>query len=177
MRTAFHDHGPSRGQRACTARGLCKHGCRCTSGPHPHPLIPLHTQRPVHAAHTARPQIRGLPAFVINGAKTYITGVEHTEHVIVLARTSDPVDGNRRKGLSLLVVEAGMPGFGKGRRLEKMGVKAQAAVELSFEDVGVPASDEVDHHQIAQFVRSFAIGALTRCWRPRGRSAPPVPRR
>jgi acyl-CoA dehydrogenase len=47
--------------------------------------------------------------YVLNGAKTFITGARNAELVIVLARTSQDPD-NRRNGLTLLVVEEGMPG-------------------------------------------------------------------
>jgi acyl-CoA dehydrogenase len=78
--------------------------------------------------------------YVLNGAKTFITGGELADLVIVVARTStDPAD--RRAGLSLLVVEDGMPGFTKGRRLDKMGLKVQDTVELAFTDVRVPAAN------------------------------------
>src|ERR1700739_2424928 len=49
--------------------------------------------------------------YVITGAKTFITGGELADLVIVLTRTSDPLDGNRRTGLSLIAVEAGTDGF------------------------------------------------------------------
>jgi acyl-CoA dehydrogenase len=80
--------------------------------------------------------------YVLNGAKTYITGGELADLVIVLARTStDPA--NRRNGLTLLVVEDGMPGFVKGRKLSKIGLKAQDTVELSFSDVTVPVGNRL----------------------------------
>jgi acyl-CoA dehydrogenase len=78
--------------------------------------------------------------YVLNGAKTFITGAWNAELVIVLARTSEVAE-NRRKGLTLLVVEEGMAGFTKGRKLEKIGLKVQDTVELSFEDVRVPAAN------------------------------------
>lgn len=107
--------------------------------------------------------------YIINGAKTFITGGEHADLVIVLARTSEPVDGNRRTGLSLLVVEDGTPGFTKGRRLPKIGMKVQDTVELSFEDVRVPAANllgEVDQgfsylgHNLAQERLAIAVGSV-----------------
>ncbi len=80
--------------------------------------------------------------YVVNGAKTYITGGALADLVIVLCRTSaNPA--NRRDGLTLLVVEDGMPGFVKGRKLPKIGLKAQDTVELSFSDVIVPAENRL----------------------------------
>jgi len=75
----------------------------------------------------------------LNGSKTFITGGSQAELVIVVARTSKPE--NRRGGLSLLVVEEGMPGFTRGRRLPKLGLHAQDTAELFFDDVLVPAAN------------------------------------
>ena len=76
--------------------------------------------------------------YVLNGSKTFITGGMQADLVIVVART---YPDNRRKGLTLLVVEDGMPGFERGRELEKMGCKVQDTAELSFTDVRVPVAN------------------------------------
>jgi acyl-CoA dehydrogenase len=73
--------------------------------------------------------------FVLNGSKTFITNGWHADLVIVVAKT-DPSAG--AKGTSLLLVERGMPGFEKGKRLKKVGMKAQDTSELFFNDVKVP---------------------------------------
>ncbi|MFI6776523.1 acyl-CoA dehydrogenase family protein [Nocardia sp. NPDC050412] len=78
--------------------------------------------------------------YVLNGAKTFITGGYHADLVIVVARTSTDPD-NRRAGLSLLVVEKGMAGFTVGRKLDKLGLTVQDTVELSFADVRVPVAN------------------------------------
>ncbi|GAA3527122.1 acyl-CoA dehydrogenase family protein [Amycolatopsis ultiminotia] len=78
--------------------------------------------------------------YVLNGAKTFITGGHHADLVIVVARTATDPD-NRRNGLSLLVVEKGMPGFTVGRKLDKLGLTVQDTVELSFADVRVPTAN------------------------------------
>jgi alkylation response protein AidB-like acyl-CoA dehydrogenase len=82
--------------------------------------------------------IRDGSDFVLNGAKTFITNGILSDLVIVVART-DPEAGSR--GFSLLVVERDMPGFERGRRLKKVGLKAQDTAELSFTDVRVPAAN------------------------------------
>lgn len=74
--------------------------------------------------------------WIINGAKTFITGGLQADLVIVVGRTSTDA-GNRRNGLTLFVVEDGMPGFSRGRELDKMGCKVQDTAELSFVDVRV----------------------------------------
>ena len=76
--------------------------------------------------------------YVLNGSKTFITNGWHADLVIVVAKT-DPAAG--AKGTSLLLVERGMPGFEKGQRLKKLGMKAQDTSELFFNDVKVPAEN------------------------------------
>lgn len=106
--------------------------------------------------------------YVLNGAKTFITGGFLADLVIVLARTSSDPD-NRRAGLSLLVVEDGMPGFHRGRRLEKLGLAVQDTVELSFTDVRVPLANRLGEegrafdqlsHNLAQERLAIAVGAV-----------------
>ncbi len=76
--------------------------------------------------------------YVLNGSKTFITNGWHADMVIVVAKT-DPAAG--AKGTSLFLVERGMPGFEKGQRLKKLGMKAQDTSELFFTDVRVPADN------------------------------------
>ena len=76
--------------------------------------------------------------YVLNGTKTFITNGIHADLVIVVART-DPRRGAR--GFSLLVVERGMPGFERGRKLDKIGMAAQDTAELFFHDVRVPVDN------------------------------------
>ena len=73
--------------------------------------------------------------YVINGSKTFITNGQKAGLVIVVAKT-DTSAGH--KGISLLLVEAGLPGFSKGKNLHKLGMKAQDTSELFFQDVRVP---------------------------------------
>ncbi|WP_017937197.1 acyl-CoA dehydrogenase family protein [Zestomonas thermotolerans] len=73
--------------------------------------------------------------YVINGSKTFITNGYLADLVIVVAKT-DPKAG--AKGISLFLVEAGTPGFDKGKRLKKVGMKAQDTSELFFQNVRVP---------------------------------------
>ncbi|PKM21458.1 MAG: acyl-CoA dehydrogenase, partial [Gammaproteobacteria bacterium HGW-Gammaproteobacteria-14] len=74
--------------------------------------------------------------YVINGSKTFITNGQNADLVIVVAKT-DPTKG--AKGISLFLLEAGTPGFDKGKNLKKVGMKAQDTSELFFQDVRVPA--------------------------------------
>lgn len=75
--------------------------------------------------------------YVINGSKIFISNGYESGVVVVVAKT-DPEKG--AKGVSLFVIDATMPGFEKGRKLKKVGMKAQDTAELFFNDVHVPAS-------------------------------------
>jgi alkylation response protein AidB-like acyl-CoA dehydrogenase len=77
--------------------------------------------------------------YVLNGSKTFITNGINAELVIVVARTSD----DPHAGLTLLVVEAGMDGFERGRNLDKMGLHAQDTSELFFNDVEIPVENRL----------------------------------
>ncbi|HYE39867.1 MAG TPA: acyl-CoA dehydrogenase family protein [Ramlibacter sp.] len=77
-------------------------------------------------------------SYLLNGSKTFITNGWHADLVVVVAKT-DPAAG--AKGTSLLLVERGMPGFEKGKRLKKLGLKAQDTSELFFDNVRVPAEN------------------------------------
>lgn len=76
--------------------------------------------------------------YVLNGQKTFITNGINSELVIVVAKTEPELGAH---GISLLVVEEGMPGFSKGRKLEKIGLVAQDTAELFFDNVRVPAGN------------------------------------
>ncbi len=77
-------------------------------------------------------------SYLLSGSKTFITNGWHADLVIVVAKT-DPAAG--AKGTSLLLVERGMKGFEKGKRLKKLGLKAQDTSELFFDNVRVPAEN------------------------------------
>lgn len=79
-------------------------------------------------------------AYVINGQKTFITNGYYC-NVIVLAVKTDSRAQPAYKGVSLIVVENGTPGFVKSRKLEKMGLHASDTAELFFEDCRVPATN------------------------------------
>lgn len=82
--------------------------------------------------------IRDGDHYVINGQKVFITN-GHTADLLVLACKTDPKA--RGKGVSLILVETNREGFKRGRKLEKMGCKAQDTSELFFADVRVPVEN------------------------------------
>ena len=78
--------------------------------------------------------------YIINGSKTFISSGYHCDIAVVACRT-DPQATPPHKGISLIVVENGTPGFIKGRKLDKMGFRSQDTAELFFEDCRVPVAN------------------------------------
>jgi long-chain-acyl-CoA dehydrogenase len=85
--------------------------------------------------------------WVVNGSKTFITNGDMADLVITAART-DPSKG--AKGISLFVIEAGMEGFARGRKLDKVGQTESGTSELFFSDVFVP-----DENVLGEVNRGF----------------------
>ncbi|NDZ95977.1 acyl-CoA dehydrogenase [Streptomyces sp. SID6673] len=102
--------------------------------------------------------------WIINGAKTFITSGYSSDVVLTAARTGEK-DG--RPQLSLILVPTTTPGFGRGRKLRKLGLHAQDTAEISFADVRVPAENLVGaegrgfHHLTAQ----LPLERLSIAWR------------
>jgi alkylation response protein AidB-like acyl-CoA dehydrogenase len=107
--------------------------------------------------------------YVLNGQKTFISNGIISDVVIVVAKTDPTL---RHKGISLLVVERDMEGFKRGRKLDKVGLKAQDIAELSFEDVKVPVTNLLGEEgkgfsylmrQLAQERLSVGVSAVAAC--------------
>ena len=78
--------------------------------------------------------------YVVNGSKTFITNGINADLVICAVKT-DPSE--RHRGISLVVLERGMPGFERGRNLDKLGLHSQDTAELFFSDVAVPVANRL----------------------------------
>jgi alkylation response protein AidB-like acyl-CoA dehydrogenase len=103
--------------------------------------------------------------YVLNGSKIFITNGIQADLVIVAAY----VERESYNGIGLFVVEAGMDGFSRGRKLDKIGRRAQDTAELFFNDVEVPASNVIGEpdrglhlmmHNLAQERLSMAVTAI-----------------
>ncbi|HEX5806984.1 MAG TPA: acyl-CoA dehydrogenase family protein [Macromonas sp.] len=106
--------------------------------------------------------------YVINGQKVFISNGQMCD-VIVLATKTDSSAG--AKGVTLFLVDTSLPGFKRGKNLEKLGLKAQDTSELFFEDLRVPAScmlgeegkgfelmmTKLAQERLAQTIRSAAV--------------------
>ena len=103
--------------------------------------------------------------YVINGSKTFITN-GHNCGIVVIAASTDPSAG--RKGISLIAIEEGTPGFEKGKKLKKIGLPAQDTSELFFDNVRVPVANLLGEenkgfyclmHELAQERLAIAVRA------------------
>ncbi|MCL7457256.1 acyl-CoA dehydrogenase family protein [Micromonospora echinofusca] len=110
--------------------------------------------------------VRDGDGWVLNGQKTFITNGEMADLVVVVVRTA-PDQGAH--GVSLIAVESGTPGFSRGRRLAKVGLKANDTAELFFDDCRVPAENLIGtenhgfYHLMANLPRerlSIAVAAV-----------------
>ncbi|OUC79018.1 acyl-CoA dehydrogenase family protein [Gordonia lacunae] len=106
--------------------------------------------------------------YILDGAKTFITGGALADRILVVARTAAFDESNRRAGLSILVVDTTSEGFAVGRKIEKIGLKASDTAELSFSSVRVPVANRLGEegagfsylaHNLAQERLTIAIGA------------------
>lgn len=107
-------------------------------------------------------------AYVINGAKTFISNGLLSDLVVVVART-DP-QGSGSKAMSLILVETDRPGFRRGRKLDKVGQHAADTAELFFDEVRVPAENLLGEegrgmyalmHELPQERFLIALGAAS----------------
>jgi alkylation response protein AidB-like acyl-CoA dehydrogenase len=96
--------------------------------------------------------VRDGDVYVVNGSKTFITNGINSDLVIVVAKT-DP--SARHTGMTLLVAERGMPGFERGRNLDKIGNHSQDTAELFFDDVRIPVANRLgDEGQAFRYLSS-----------------------
>ena len=108
--------------------------------------------------------------YVVNGSKTFITGGVNADLAVVVCRTGRADD--RRGGLSLIVVEDGMPGYDHSRKLDKLGMWATDTAELFFDSVRVPVANllgeegkgfEYLGRNLPQERLAIAVGAIAAC--------------
>ncbi|MBF0662433.1 MULTISPECIES: acyl-CoA dehydrogenase family protein [unclassified Rhodococcus (in: high G+C Gram-positive bacteria)] len=79
--------------------------------------------------------------YIVNGAKTFITGGVTADLILTVCRTSPFDPENRRGGLSIIAVPTDTEGFSVGRKLDKIGLHQQDTAELSYNDVRVPVEN------------------------------------
>jgi acyl-CoA dehydrogenase len=101
--------------------------------------------------------VREGDAYVVNGAKTFITSSTRANFVTTIVRTGD----DPHRGLSIVVVDTDAPGFTVVRRLDKMGWLCSDTGELAYVDVRVPAANLVE---VAQNFASERLGLATHAY-------------
>ena len=112
-------------------------------------------------------------SYVLNGSKIFISNGQIGDLFVVVAKT-DPGANPPHRGISLLLVEAGFPGFVRGRKLDKLGLRGQDTSELAFEDCRVPARNLLGAEgdgfrmlmqQLQQERLCIAVGSMASCRR------------
>jgi acyl-CoA dehydrogenase len=103
--------------------------------------------------------------YVVNGAKTFITSGIRADFVTTAVRTG----GEGYQGISLLVIDKGLPGFTVSQPLDKMGWRSSDTAELSFQDVRVPAANLVGEEGsgfllIMRQFQSERLALATQAW-------------
>lgn len=117
--------------------------------------------------------VRDGDSYVIDGAKTFISNGQNCDLVIVVAKTDRAVQPAHR-GISLLLVPTSAPGFVRGRKLDKLGLRGQDTSEMSFEHCRVPAENLLGQAgmgfkylmtQLQQERLIIAVGSIASCRR------------
>src|SRR5216683_1858713 len=108
-------------------------------------------------------------SYVINGSKMFISNGQIADLVVVVVKT-DPKANPPHKGVSLILVDGDAPGFVRGRKLDKLGLRGQDTSELFFEDCRVPITNLLGHEgngfkmlmdKLQQERLVTAVGAIT----------------
>lgn len=109
--------------------------------------------------------VRDGDEWVISGSKVYITNGAQADWICLLARTSTAESGYR--GMSQIVVPAGLPGFSVVRTFDKLGNRCSDTAELRLDEVRVPVANTIGEpgrgfqQQMRQFVTERMFAAYT----------------
>jgi alkylation response protein AidB-like acyl-CoA dehydrogenase len=100
--------------------------------------------------------------YIVRGSKTWITNARHADPLPVLVKT-DPKADPRHKGMSVLLIEAGTPGFTIGKDIPKMGYKGPESCEVILDEVRVPVEQllgGVEGRGMQQVLSALETGRL-----------------
>ncbi|RNF39243.1 acyl-CoA dehydrogenase family protein [Planococcus salinus] len=112
----------------------------CISGDHITAIAMTEPGAGSDLANISTTAVRDGDHYIVNGQKTFITNGINSDLVLAVVKTDTKAEPKHR-GISLLMIEEGLPGFTKGRKLDKVGMHAQDTSELYFEDCVVPAAN------------------------------------
>ena len=118
--------------------------------------------------------VRDRDDYVINGQKVFISNGQSCDVLVLATRTP----GDTHGGITLFLVDAALPGFVRGRNLDKVGLKAQDTSELFFENLRVPAAamlgaeghgfqlmrQKLAQERLAQAIRSATVAETVIEW-------------
>jgi alkylation response protein AidB-like acyl-CoA dehydrogenase len=93
------------------------------------------------AASLACQAVRDGDHWLLNGTKSWVSSGGYAGVAVVMARTDAPGDRRGARGISAFIVTPDMPGFGVGKKEDKMGLRASATVQLVFDNLRVPAAN------------------------------------
>lgn len=113
--------------------------------------------------------------YVIDGQKVFISNGQSCDLVVLATRTTAP---ETQKGITLFLVDTRLPGFKRGRNLEKLGLHAQDTSELFFENLRVPVTamlggegqgfnlmmQKLPQERLAQAIRSATVAETVVEW-------------
>lgn len=100
--------------------------------------------------------------YVVSGAKTWITNARHADPLPVLVKT-DPHAQPRHRGMTVLMIEQGTPGFAVGKDLEKLGYKGPESSEVFLSDCRVPVENVLgseEGHGLQQALSALEFGRV-----------------
>ena len=79
--------------------------------------------------------------YLISGVKSWVSAGAHADVILAMARTDSPSDRKGARGISTFIVTPDMPGFGVGKKEDKMGLRASETVQLVFDELRVPRAN------------------------------------
>ncbi|MDB4883202.1 MAG: acyl-CoA dehydrogenase protein, partial [Gemmatimonadetes bacterium] len=85
--------------------------------------------------------VRDGDSWVLTGTKSWVTTGSHADVIVVIARTTPCDPAHKSRGISAFIVTPDLPGFGVGKKEDKMGLRASPTVQLNFDAMRVPSAN------------------------------------
>ncbi|HEX6534281.1 MAG TPA: acyl-CoA dehydrogenase [Gemmatimonadaceae bacterium] len=85
--------------------------------------------------------VRDGDCWVLNGTKAWVSSGSHADVILAMARTDSPDERRGARGISTFIITPDLPGFHVGKKEDKMGLRASPTVQLTFDNLRVPAAN------------------------------------